>query len=219
MSGRSSSSDPQSEDPEATPNEAAGAAGIEPAPAESQDAMEGTLGPETDAVKGGEVRDDAAAGSMAAAPDADAAAEFKDRWLRAEADLQNFRRRSHKEREEARRTSEESVLLEMIVALDDLERALQTARAAGADEAWLQGVDLVAARMRDSLARRGVEVVDPKGEPFDPGFHEALMEVDAPEGAKAGDVVQVILKGYRREGRPLRAARVAVGRAPAGGDD
>ena len=142
--------------------------------------------------------------------------DYKDRWLRAEAELQNFRRRATREWEEGRRRAEESVLLEMVGALDDLDRALAAAESAGAPQEWIQGVALVGQRMRDFLARQGVTIEDPVGQPFDPAFHEALLEVDAPEGVAPGTVVQVALKGYRREGRPLRPARVVVGRTPAG---
>jgi molecular chaperone GrpE len=141
-------------------------------------------------------------------------ADYKDRWLRAEAELQNFRRRATREWEEGRRRAEEGVLLEMVGALDDLDRALEAA--AGAPQAWTQGVALVTQRLREFLARQGVTVEDPIGQPFDPAFHEALLEVDAPEGVTPGTVVQVALKGYRRGGRALRPARVVVGRTPAG---
>ncbi len=150
------------------------------------------------------------AGPAVAPPD------YKDLWLRAEAELQNFRRRATREWEEGRRLAEESVLLEMVGALDDLERALAAAGAAGAPDAWTQGVALVIQRLHDFLARQGVTVEDPIGQPFDPAFHEALLEVDASEGVAPGTVVQVALKGYRRGGRALRAARVVVGRGPAG---
>jgi molecular chaperone GrpE len=150
------------------------------------------------------------------APAEGAAPDYKDRWLRAEAELQNFRRRASREWEEGRRSAEEGVLLELVTALDDLERALEAARASGAQGAWIDGVALVAQRLRDGLARRGVTVEDPSGRPFDPAFHEALLEVDAPEGVAPGTVVQVAHKGYRRGERALRTARVVVARAPAG---
>ena len=142
--------------------------------------------------------------------------DYKDRWLRAEAELQNFRRRATREWEEGRRNAEESVLLEMVGALDDLERALEAARGSGADQEWVKGVALVAQRLRDYLARQGVSIVDPLGEPFDPAFHEALLETDAPPGTPPGIVMQVVQKGYRRGDRALRPARVVVARAPAG---
>jgi molecular chaperone GrpE len=146
---------------------------------------------------------------------AEEAVAFKDRWLRAEADLQNYRRRAAREREEAWRGAEESVMIEIITALDDLDRALGTARDSGAPEPWVEGVRLVANRLVDYLARQGVAALDPLGQPFDPAFHEAILEVEVP-GARAGDVAQVVLKGWRRGDRVLRAARVVVARPPAG---
>jgi molecular chaperone GrpE len=141
------------------------------------------------------------------------ATELRDRWLRAEADLQNYRRRAQREREEARRTAEESVLLELVQVLDDLERALESAPDSGVPDAWLQGVKLVASRALEGLNRFGVSVVDPQGERFDPAFHEALLEIEAPAGVPPGTVTQVVHKGYARGGRALRAARVVVARA------
>lgn len=155
---------------------------------------------------------DAPAGPLEAPTEA--SPDYKDRWLRAEAELQNFRRRATREWEEGRRVAEESVLLDLVAALDDLDRALDAARAQGGAAAWVDGVALVAQRLRDSLARRGVTVEDPLGQPFDPAFHEALLQVDAPAGTTPGTVVEVAHKGYRRGARALRAARVVVARSP-----
>jgi molecular chaperone GrpE len=139
--------------------------------------------------------------------------DYKDRWLRAEADLQNYRRRAQRESELVRRAAEEAVLLELIGMVDDLERALAAAREAEAPEPWVQGVSLVVNRALDYLQREGVFPMDPTGQPFDPALHEAILEVDAPTGAAPGTVVQVARKGYRRGERPLRAARVVVARS------
>ena len=160
----------------------------------------------------------APAGAPAARPGGAAltTAELQDRWLRAEADLRNFRRRATLEREEAWRSAEDGVLLEMIHMLDDLDRALDAAREAGAPESWTSGVRLTADRVRERLARFGVVTLDPVGKPFDPRFHEALLEVEAPEGIAPGSVAQVVHRGYARGDRALRAARVGVARAPEG---
>lgn len=146
--------------------------------------------------------------------------DYKDRWLRAEAEIQNTRRRAIREREEVVRASEERILLDMVEVLDDLERALaalepgaQDASGEGSRAAWAQGVALTAQRLRDALARHGVSVIPTLGEPFDPALHEALLEVPAPEGVRPGAVAQEVQKGYRRGGRALRAARVVVARA------
>lgn len=155
-------------------------------------------------------------GAPATAPPVeDDAAALKDRWLRAEAELQNYRRRAAREREEARRGAEESVMLELIAALDDLDRALGTARDAGAPGSWAEGVRLVAGRLGDFLARQGVTPEDPLGRPFDPRFHEAVLEMES-AGTPPGHVAQVVLRGWRRGERALRAARVVVAREPGG---
>lgn len=144
------------------------------------------------------------------------AAEFKDRWLRAEAELHNYRRRARREIDDSRRAGEERVLLDVIRWLDDLERALDAARASGAPPAITDGLALVLQKGRDALAKHGVDVIDPQGEPFDPAFHEAILEVE-PDETEPGHVAQVVAKGYRRGDRPLRAARVVVARSPQAG--
>jgi molecular chaperone GrpE len=156
-----------------------------------------------------------------AASEAASAAEpdYKDRWLRAEAELQNYRRRAQREREESRRATEDAALLEIIAALDDLDRALASAPDGQVPEAWLQGVRLVGQRMTETLSRYGVTALDPKGARFDPAFHEALLEIDAAEGVAPGHVVQVVHKGYARGDRALRPARVVVARHPVSESD
>jgi len=162
---------------------------------------------------------DQAAAEPAATPDPAAeAAEFRDRWLRAEAEIQNVRRRAAREREELRRELEDRWLLEAAALLDDLDRGLAAARESGAPDAWIRGFELAGGRIRELLERHGVSVVEPAGQPFDPRFHEALLEVEPPAGAAPGTVAHVVSRGYARDGRSLRAARVAVARAPGEGE-
>jgi molecular chaperone GrpE len=108
-------------------------------------------------------------------------------------------------------------MLEMITVIDDLERALTAAREAGAPETWVAGVELTVQRLREYLARQGVTALEPLGQKFDPAFHEAMLEIDAPAGRAPGEVVQVVLRGYARGDRPLRPARVVVARVPVAG--
>ena len=157
-------------------------------------------------------------GAGAARPEAGAdegpaaARDYKDRWLRAEAELINFRRRAQRDLEEARQFAEERGLLATLEHLDDLERALEAARSAGAPESWVEGVELVSQRMRDHLARHGVSEIAAVGVRFDPEVHEAMLEVDARDEIPPGHVVQVVRKGYQLRGRALRPARVVVAR-------
>jgi len=142
------------------------------------------------------------------------AEDWRERWLRAEAELQNFRRRAARDREESVRHAEDRLLLDVISVLDDLERALATLSDDAAAAGWAQGIVLTAQRMRDLLARAGVEPVAAVGAAFDPVVHEAMLEIDAPEGIVPGAVAQEVQRGYRRGDRALRAARVVVARAP-----
>jgi molecular chaperone GrpE len=144
-------------------------------------------------------------------PTADTA-DFKDRWLRAEAELQNVRRRAIRDRDESVAASENRFLLDLVELLDDLERALGSMDPAQGGAAWVQGVSLTAQRMRDTLARWNVMTVATVGRPFDPNVHEALAEIEAPDGIAPGHVAQEIQRGYRRGERTLRAARVIVAR-------
>jgi len=163
---------------------------------------------------------DAPPPSGGAAPDVEAESveTLRDRWLRTEAELQNFRRRAVREWDEARRGAEERTFLELIGVIDDLERALDAAREERAPGRWSDGVRLTVQRMRDYLARQGVVVLDPAGRPFDPAYHEAMLEMDPPAGVSPGHVIQVVLKGYARGDRVLRPARVVVARAASPGE-
>lgn len=177
-------------------------------------------GPEESAPDAGAV-EPGDAGAELREPAADPAAELaeaRDRWLRAEAEIQNVRRRAAREREELRRELEDQWLLEAAAVLDDLDRGLVAARSSGAPETWTRGFELSGQRIRELLERYGVTAVEPVGELFDPRLHEALLEVDGTPGTLPGTVAQVVSRGYARNGRSLRAARVAVTRTPVEGD-
>jgi molecular chaperone GrpE len=106
------------------------------------------------------------------------------------------------------------VIREVVPVLDDLERALaaagiEVAAEAVPEEPLAQGVLLVFRTLRDTLARNGIEPVDPKGERFDPQWHEALSTQPA-DGAEPGTVLEVVQKGYRLGDQLIRPARVVV---------
>jgi molecular chaperone GrpE len=144
------------------------------------------------------------------------AREEKDEYLelarRTQADFENFRKRMAAEVQAAGVRGKSNLIREVVPALDDLERALQ---AAGLDpegdseDGLAHGVLLVFRNLRETLARNGVEAVDPKGEKFDPQWHEALSTV-AVEGAESGTVVEVMQKGYKLDEQLVRPARVVV---------
>jgi molecular chaperone GrpE len=140
----------------------------------------------------------------------------KDEYLelarRTQADFENFRKRMAAEVQAAGVRGKSNLIREVVPALDDLERALQ---AAGLDpegdseDGLAHGVLLVFRGLRETLERNGVETVDPKGEKFDPQWHEALSTV-AVAGAEAGTIVEVMQKGYKLGDQLVRPARVVV---------
>lgn len=138
--------------------------------------------------------------------------EYLELAKRAQADFENYRKRMTAEVEAAAARGKTETIREVVPVLDDLERAIQ---AAGLDpeedseDGLAHGVLLVFRGLRDSLARNGVEAVDPKGEKFDPTQHEALSTQPV-DGVESGVVVEVMQKGYRLGEQLVRPARVVV---------
>jgi molecular chaperone GrpE len=132
--------------------------------------------------------------------------EYLELAKRTKADFDNYRKRVAADLEAAQVRGKVAVAREVIDAVDNLERALE---AAGEGEGLAEGVTMVLGGLRETLARNGVDVVDPKGEKFDPNRHEALSTQPV-EGAESGTVVEVLQKGYVRGDHLVRPARVVV---------
>lgn len=131
-----------------------------------------------------------------------------DSLKRLKADFDNYRKRMVKEQTRILETAEASLVKKLLPVIDNLERAIASADGAAPD-GLREGVAKVLELMLDTLAKEGLEVIDPEGEPFDPEHHEAMMVVetdDCPEDT----VTDVIQKGYRFEGLLLRPAMVRV---------
>jgi molecular chaperone GrpE len=132
--------------------------------------------------------------------------EYLELARRTKADFENYRKRVAADLEAAQVRGKVSVAREVIDAVDNLERALE---AAGEGESLAAGVEMVLGGLRETLERNGVDVVDPKGEKFDPNRHEALSTQPV-EGAESGTVVEVLQKGYVLGEQLVRPARVVV---------
>lgn len=132
--------------------------------------------------------------------------EYLELARRTKADFENFRKRVATDLQAAEARGKISVAREVIDAVDNLERALE---AAGEGEGLVEGVTMVLGGLRETLARNGVDVVDPKGEKFDPTRHEALSTQPV-EGTESGTVVEVLQKGYVLGEQLVRPARVVV---------
>ncbi len=144
-----------------------------------------------------------------------AAREGHDRLLRAAADLENFKKRAAREREEVQRFGNERVLKDLLPVLDDLDRALA---AAPEGDPLARGVQLVKAGFEQALARHGVKGFSAMGQPFDPTLHEALVQVPTAEAAP-GTVVLEHARGFTLNDRLIRPAMVGVSTAPPSGDE
>jgi molecular chaperone GrpE len=134
--------------------------------------------------------------------------EYLDLAKRTKADFENFRKRMTAEVQAASTRGKAEVVRDVIDAVDNLERALDAA-GEGDSEGLAGGVRMVLNGLRETLSRHGIEVVDPKGEKFDPNLHEALSTAPA-EGVETGHVVEVMQKGYRLGEQLIRPARVVV---------
>ncbi len=138
------------------------------------------------------------------------AAENHDRYLRAMADLENFRRRAVREKEELRLFAASKLLEDLLPALDNLALGLAAARQPKADlKALAGGVELVQQQLKAALAAHGLKEINPAGQPFDPHQHEALSHHSSAE-VKAEHVLSVVRTGYALNGRLLRPASVVV---------
>lgn len=148
--------------------------------------------------------------------------ELRDKFLRAVAETDNVRKRAERDVADARAYGIANFAREIIGVADNLARALEAiepeARVAaqGTLKALLDGVELTRRELEKALAKQGVRPLDPKGEKFDPHFHQAMYEVPKAD-VPAGTVVQVMQIGYAIGDRVLRPALVAVAKgAPKG---
>lgn len=136
-------------------------------------------------------------------------AEMKNRYLRAQADLENFRRRTRKEKEEQAKYAGMALIKELLPALDNLERALDASRDGDSSDGLAKGVEMVNQQIFDILSQAGLKVIPAVGEPFNPEFHEAVMQVESDE-FDSGIVVEELQKGYQMKDRVIRASMVKV---------
>jgi molecular chaperone GrpE len=133
--------------------------------------------------------------------------EYLDLARRAQADFENFRKRAAREAVASAQRAKSGLARELLPVVDNLERALASAQ--DGEQHLAEGVRLVHSELISVLQRNGVEQFDPRGEAFDPSFHEALS-TRSEEGSDPGLVLDVVEKGYRSNGTVLRPARVVV---------
>lgn len=149
------------------------------------------------------------------------AQEFKDKYMRAVAEMENMRRRMERERTDLIKYSLENVFKDFLPALDSLEKALPESGDAapkangGSDPSYYTGMMMVKKQLMDTFTKHGLAVISARGEPFDPNFHQAIQRVESPN-VEIDTVGDEYARGYALNGRLLRPAMVSV-LTPAGG--
>jgi len=152
---------------------------------------------------------------------ADARAEagrMKEQWIRTAADFDNFRKRTRRELEDARKSGREEILKEFLPVFDNLERAIQSAQRAKEIKAVADGLNMILRQYGDTLGRVGIQKVATIGQQFDPSHHEAIQQVESDEHPP-GTVVAEVQPGYLQGERLIRAAMVVVSKPKVKADD
>jgi molecular chaperone GrpE len=132
--------------------------------------------------------------------------EYKDSWLRSQAEFQNYRKRLERDNELMYISMKGDILKKVLPVLDDLERALQNR---SAEDAWASGIELVVRKFQSILESEGLKKIEALGIEFDPNFHEAISH-EPTNGAQSGHVIGVVQNGYMLGERVIRPAMVRV---------
>ncbi|WP_425320423.1 nucleotide exchange factor GrpE [Paenibacillus campinasensis] len=135
--------------------------------------------------------------------------ETQQRALRAQADFDNFRRRTQKEKEELAKYASSKLIQELLPVIDNFERALQASGDNPEFESFSKGVNMIFRQMEQILAAEGLTAMNSVGQPFNPEFHQAIMQVESDEHEE-GIVVEEVQKGYMLKDKVLRPAMVKV---------
>jgi molecular chaperone GrpE len=137
------------------------------------------------------------------------AEENYQKYLRAQADFDNYRRRTQKEKEDQAKYASLSVIEQLLPALDNFERALTASKGTQDAESLSKGVEMVFRQMEQVLGAEGLEVIPTVGESFDPTVHQAVMQEESDE-FESGTVIEELQKGYKLKDKVIRPAMVKV---------
>ncbi len=163
---------------------------------------------EADAAAEAEASDEDAAALKAQVESLKAALEEKDnRVKRLQADFENFRRRTSKEREELANVVTQDLLKSMLPILDNFDRAMAAEQKD--NESFQKGVEMIYTQLHETLKNAGLELIDTAGQKFDPNFHQAVMRVENPD-LEDDTIAQELQKGYIVKGRVIRPSMVQV---------
>ncbi|QKG84959.1 nucleotide exchange factor GrpE [Kroppenstedtia pulmonis] len=137
------------------------------------------------------------------------AKENEERFMKARADLENFRRRARKDQEETAKYAAASLVESLLPILDNFERALEAGATTEESKALHQGVEMIYRQFFQVLQDKGLSAIEAEGTPFNPHEHNAVMQ-ETKEGVESGIVIQELQKGYRFKERVIRPSMVKV---------
>ncbi len=137
--------------------------------------------------------------------------EAEARAMRLQADFDNFRKRTQREKEELSHYASQKIITALLPILDDFDRAMQAAQGQSElHESYWTGLEMVYRQLRTVLEKEGLEEIPALGQPFDPNIHEAVMTCPATDEIEDNTVAQVLRKGYKMKDKVIRAAMVQV---------
>lgn len=140
--------------------------------------------------------------------------EYKDKYLRALAEIENTRKRLSKEKLESQSFAVQNIVTDLLQPIDHLEQALKHAEQANKEIAhWVLGFEMILGQLKSVLADHGAQPFDSMGMIFDPHLHEAV-ETEEKGDVPEGTIIEEFQKGYKLSGRTIRAARVKVATRP-----
>lgn len=137
--------------------------------------------------------------------------EYYAHLQRLQAEFDNFRKRTQKEKEELTKYASERVVEAMLPVLDNFERAMGSAKTNRDFDSFAQGVDMIFRQFQNVLTKEGLAVIEAVGQPFDPNMHEAVLQIDSEEHTE-NTVVEELQKGYTLKDKLLRPSMVKVSR-------
>jgi molecular chaperone GrpE len=139
-------------------------------------------------------------------------ADWKDKNLRMQAEFENFKRRTAKERMDLLLTAGKDVLVNMLEVMDDMDRAEDQMNKSEDVNAVKEGVQLVFGKFRKIMETKGIKALESKGMAFDVEMHEAITEIPAPNAKQVGKVIDEVQKGYYLNEKLVRFAKVVIGK-------
>lgn len=138
-------------------------------------------------------------------------AELKDRHIRLQAEFDNYRKRTLKERMELLKTASEGVLVNILPVIDDFDRAMQTLDSVEEQNPVKDGVKLIYNKFQEFLKQNGVKEIEAKAQDFDTDLHEAVTTFPAPSEELKGKIIDVVQKGYYLNDKVIRHSKVIIG--------